>query len=188
MSSALVLLAILGVIGAFDTLYFHEWRARLPARPEMRPELRLHAGRDAVYVVIFATLPTVAWHGRWALALAGLLLTEVVLTMTDFVTEDRVRRTLGGLFAGERITHALMGIVYGAMLAFLVPELLAWLEQPTALDVRPAPVPAPLRWALLAMAAGIALHGLRDLLASTGVRGSAWPWQPTAAAPASHHR
>ena len=32
MTAALCLLAIQGVIGAFDTLYYHEWRARLPAR------------------------------------------------------------------------------------------------------------------------------------------------------------
>lgn len=30
-STALWLLAIQGAIGAFDTLYYHEWRARLPA-------------------------------------------------------------------------------------------------------------------------------------------------------------
>jgi hypothetical protein len=47
MATALWLLAIQGVIGAFDTLYYHEWRARLPARPEItRAELRLHAARD----------------------------------------------------------------------------------------------------------------------------------------------
>ena len=33
MTTALWLLAIQGLIGAFDTLYFHEWRARLPAMP-----------------------------------------------------------------------------------------------------------------------------------------------------------
>ena len=31
MATALWLLAIQGAVGAFDTLYFHEWRARLPA-------------------------------------------------------------------------------------------------------------------------------------------------------------
>jgi hypothetical protein len=30
MTIALWLLAIQGVIGAFDTIYYHEWRARLP--------------------------------------------------------------------------------------------------------------------------------------------------------------
>ena len=31
MTTALWLLAIQGAMGAFDTLYYHEWRARLPA-------------------------------------------------------------------------------------------------------------------------------------------------------------
>ena len=34
MSVALWLLALQGVLGAADTAYYHEWRARLPARPE----------------------------------------------------------------------------------------------------------------------------------------------------------
>ena len=32
---ALWLLAIQGLIGAFDTAYYHEWRARLPARGKL---------------------------------------------------------------------------------------------------------------------------------------------------------
>lgn len=179
MTTALWLLAVLGVIGAFDTLYFHEWRGRLVARPEMRPELRLHVARDAIYVVIFATLPTVAWRG-WSVAVLALLLgAEIVITMADFVTEDRVRAELGGVFAGERITHALMGIVYGAMLAFLVPVLWGWASEPTALALVSHPVPEQLTWGLLAASVGIAVHGLRDLAAVLEVPGSAWPWRVT---------
>jgi len=181
---ALELLAVLGAIGAFDTLWYHEWRGRLVARPEMRPELRLHVARDALYVVIFASLPLVAWRGAWTVVLAGLLIAEIVITMDDFVTEDRVRAGVGGVFPGERITHAVMGIVYGAMLAFLVPVMWGWLRMPTALVLAPAPVPAVLRWALVAAAAGIALHGLRDLAAVLALPGSAWPWVGPATRPA----
>src|SRR5215475_9086450 len=47
MTTALWLLVIQGIIGAFDTLYYHEWRARLPARGSgTAPELKLHAARD----------------------------------------------------------------------------------------------------------------------------------------------
>src|SRR4029434_9177885 len=60
--TALWLLAIQGAIGAFDTLYYHEWRARLPARGAAA-ELRLHAARDFLYAVIFGTLPWVSWEG-----------------------------------------------------------------------------------------------------------------------------
>ncbi len=182
MDRALWLLAVLGVIGAYDTIWYHEWRGRLVARPQMRPELRLHVARDALYVVIFASLPLVAWHGAWTAVLAALLVAEIVITMADFVTEDRVRKGVGGVFPGERVTHAVMGIVYGAMLAFLVPVLWGWLGEPTALVIAPAAVPAPLRWALVVAAAGIAVHGLRDLAAVLGLPGSAWPWAPTSPA------
>ena len=37
MTGALSLLAVQGLLGGFDTVYYHEYRARLPARPE--PEL-----------------------------------------------------------------------------------------------------------------------------------------------------
>jgi hypothetical protein len=47
---ALWLLGIQGVIGAFDTIYYHEWRARLPARGKLAAsELKLHAARDFLW-------------------------------------------------------------------------------------------------------------------------------------------
>src|SRR5262249_55588109 len=112
-STALWLLALQGVIGAFDTLYYHEWRARLPAAGSIAgPELKLHAARDVLYAVLFATLPWVAWQGIWAAVLVAILVAEVLLTLADFVTETTVRRSLGDVYAGERVTHAIMGIVY----------------------------------------------------------------------------
>jgi len=142
MDTVLWLLALLGVLGAFDTLYYHEYRGQLPARlPGLRPELKLHAARDFIYVIVFGSLPWLAWLGAWAGVLAVLLLAEIVITISDFIVEDRVRKPLGGLFAGERATHALMGIVYGAMLANLVPVLLDWREDSTGVVLDPAPVP-----------------------------------------------
>jgi hypothetical protein len=177
MRTALWLLGLLGLIGAFDTLYFHEWRGRLVARPDMRAELRLHVARDGIYVVIFATLGLVAWQGWWAAVLVVLLVAEIVITLADFVTEDRVRAGIGGVFAGERITHAIMGIVYGAMLGYLTPTLWRWSQQPGGLVPATHPIPDALTWALVAMAAGILLHGLRDLYAVLGLPGSHWPWR-----------
>lgn len=177
MNTALWLLCLLGLIGAFDTLYFHEWRGRLVARPAMRAELKLHVARDAIYVVIFGTLPLVAWHGRWTAALALLLTAEIVITLADFVTEDKVRAGIGGVFPGERITHAIMGIVYGAMLGYLAPTLWRWVQEPNGLVSTAHPVPAALNWALVVMAAGILVHGCRDLYAVLGLPGSNWPWR-----------
>jgi hypothetical protein len=180
---ALWLLWIQGVIGAFDTLYYHEWRARLPARgKQAASELKLHAARDFFYAVLFATLPWVAFQGAWVLMLAGVLVAEIVLTLTDFVVEITVRKALGDVYAGERVTHAVMGILYGAMVARLIPVLVEWWGRPTALIVEWVDIPAVLQWGLLVMAAGVFLSGLRDLSAAFELPYGSWPWKPETAA------
>ena len=177
MTQALYLLATLGALGAFDTVYFHEWRARLPARsPAVRPELLLHAARDFIYGMLFATLPAIAWQGAWLVALVAALAAEIVITLSDFVVEDRVRKPLGGVYPGERVTHALMGIVYGSMLACLAPVLWRWAGAPTGLAVHRAAIPWPMRALMLVMAAGVVASGLRDLAAALELPGSQWPW------------
>ena len=180
---ALWLLGIQGVIGAFDTIYYHEWRARLPARGKLAAsELKLHAARDFFYTVLFATLPCSAWQGTWVLMLAGVFIAEIVLTLTDFVVEIAVRKQLGDVYAGERVTHAVMGILYGAMVANLIPALVGWWDRPTALVVEWAEIPDHLRWGLFVMAAGVLLSGLRDLYAALGLPYGGWPWKTRMAA------
>jgi hypothetical protein len=177
MITALWLLALQGVIGAFDTLYYHEWRARLPARGRRAAsELKLHAGRDFLYAALFGTLPWLAWQGLWVLVLVTVLLAEVILTLWDFVAEIAVRKSLGDVYAGERITHAVMGILYGAMVANLIPVLFEWWFRPTALVVAPPAMPELLRWSLIVMAVGVFLSGVRDLYAALGLPYGNWPW------------
>lgn len=179
MTTVLWLLAIQGLVGAFDTFYFHEWRARLPAGgAQTAPELKLHAWRSFLYALIFATLPWVAWQGWWVLVLALVLVAEIVFTMWDFIVEIAVRKPLGDVYGGERVTHAIMGIVYGGMLAFLIPILWSWWLLPTALVARPLSELSLLDWALLVMALGVFLSGARDLYAALGLPGGAWPWRP----------
>jgi hypothetical protein len=179
-SAVLWLLAVLGLLGAFDTLYFHEYRGQLPARlPGLSSELKLHAGRSLIYVAVFGTLPWLAWRGAWAVVLAVLLLAEMAITLADFVVEDQVRKPLGGLLPGERTTHTVMAIVYGAILANLIPVLAGWGRSPTGLEIEPAPVPMALRLALTALAAGTLVSAARDAYAVAGFpRPSArWPWR-----------
>jgi hypothetical protein len=177
MTAVYYLLLAQGLLGGFDTLYYHEYRARLPALGKISaPELRLHASRDFIYSVIFGTLPWFTWSGLWALSLFILLAAEIVITLSDFVVEDCVRRVLGGVYKGERVTHAVMAIVYGAMIANLLPQMLGWSQQPTAL-VRIAPdVGVGIRWLLTVMAFGVSVSGVRDLYAVFGGAGCSWPW------------
>jgi hypothetical protein len=172
------LLVAQGCLGAFDTIYYHEWRFRLVAAPAVAaPELRLHAARDFIYAAVFATVPFVAWGGPFAWALGALFALEIGITLADFVVEDRVRAPWGGVAPGERAMHAVMAIVFGAMLARLAPALVAWSSLPAgfAPHARPA---GPVEYLCGALAAGVLVSGLRDLGASWGVAACARPWQP----------
>ena len=181
MTIVMTLLAVQGLVGAFDTFYFHEWRARLPVGgAQTAPELKVHAWRSFLYAVIFGTLPWLAWHGAWVLVLAGILVAEIVFTLWDFVIEIAVRKPFGDVYGGERITHAAMGIVYGAMLAYLIPILLEWWSRPTALVARPLGELSPLGWLLLLMALGVFLSAARDLYAALGLPHGSWPWKTPA--------
>lgn len=176
MTGVLVLMAVQGLLGGFDTAYYHEYRARLVAGgARTRRELWLHAVRDLVYAVLFATLPLFAWCGAWSWLLVALLGLEIVATMADFAIEVRTRGP-EGVAPGERITHGLMAIVYGAMLAGLAPQVLDWSKRPTALAPLDPPAAEGLRYVLLAMAVGVFLSGARDAYAAAGGRGGAFPW------------
>jgi len=179
MSIVLWLMTLLGFLGAFDTIYYHEWRARLPARGKAAAaELKLHAMRDFLYAVLFATLPWLAWQGGWAIVLTAVIVAEIVFTLWDFVVEIVVRHDLGDVYAGERVAHAVMGIIYGAMVGYLIPILRQWHGASTGLVFKDAPVPLLLRQLLLIMAIGVFISGLRDLYAAFGLPYGHWPWPP----------
>ena len=159
MIPALYLLLAQGLMGAFDTLWFHEYRHQLPRNASAKIELRLHAARDFAYAVVFGSLGWVAWHGAWAWLFTGILLFEIGITLWDFVEEDLTRR----LPPGERIMHTIMAIVYGAFLAFLIPQVMSWMQHPTALA---GVNHGLLSWILSAFAMGVFLSGIRDIVAS----------------------
>jgi hypothetical protein len=111
------------------------------------------------------------------IGLVAILAAEVVITLKDFIVEISVRRPLGDVYAGERVTHAIMGIVYGAMIAHLIPVLREWWTVPTSLTLREAGVPEWLRWTLFLMAVGVFVSGVRDIYAALGLPNGGWPWR-----------
>jgi len=85
MPAALLLLILQGMLGGFDTLYYHEFRLQLPSVATARKELKLHAVRDFLYTAIFGSLAWITWNGSWAWLLIGLLMAEVFMTLWDFL-------------------------------------------------------------------------------------------------------
>jgi hypothetical protein len=159
MKTVLYIALAQAALGAFDTLYFHEYKLRLPSKVTAILELRLHAVRDFAYAMIFFSLGWLEWRGWLAGLFALIICGEIFITLWDFIEEDETRR----LPKGERVMHSIMGIVYGALLACLAPLLWAWWQQPAGF------VRADygwLSWAMGLMAIGVFGSGLRDLWAS----------------------
>ena len=128
----LVLYLMIGqsLLGAFDTLYHHELRAALPRQTSAALELQIHAGRSFVYGVLFIGLAWLAWGGVWLLLLAAMLLTEVILTLWDFLVEDRSRI----LPPAERVLHSIMALNGGAAFALLCLFAPIWWRLPSRLQ------------------------------------------------------
>jgi len=163
MKVALALLMLQGLLGAFDTIYFHEFRLQLPASRSAVKELKLHAARNFCYTLLFGSLAWFMWNGFWTWLLMALLFAEIILTLCDFVEEDRSRKVP----SGERVMHAIMGIIYGAFAAVLLPELLRWSRSGTEFGHADYGL---LSWLMSAMAAGVLAAGIRDISAAARLK------------------
>ncbi len=139
-----------GLLGAFDTLVFHELVGRLRHDPvRNRRELVLHGGRSCLYAVVFSLAAT----GRASSsAVLGLLLVEAPLTAIDVWVEARDRAVRPPV--GERVAHLFMFCTWLGILA-------AWWrtpEEPTTTWVRSG--------LLSALAIGSGVSGAADLVAA----------------------
>ncbi len=155
-------MAAQGCLGAFDTIYHHELTEALPGRSTARRELSIHAVRALIYSALFIGLSAWEFHGWWALALLLVFGIEIVLTLWDFVVEDRTRL----LPATERVTHTLLAMNGGAFIALLAigtPERWA---MTTALVWQPH---GALSVFLALCGVGVGLSGLRDALAARAI-------------------
>lgn len=162
MSVAYMLITLQALLGAVDSLWHHEITERLVTRRSAAPELSLHAAREVLYAFVFLALAWLKWHGIWSALIAAVLLVEVMLTLMDFVVEDRTRR----LSACERVLHTLLAINYGALLAVLAPALLTWWYLPSEL----VPVSHPFSWVFTLFGAGALIWSLRNAVAALRLR------------------
>lgn len=147
------------MMGGFDTFYHHEGTERLAWRPGQRIELTLHGVRNLAYSVMFAALGWYEPRGWWAIGLIALMAGELLITLWDFVEEDRTRK----LPATERVLHTLLTLNYGVILALLVPWLWRLAGQPT--ELAPA-FYGLMSWFCAIAAVGVIISGVRDLAAA----------------------
>lgn len=148
--------AVQGVLGAFDMFYHHEFKEKLPWRDTAHTEMLLHGVRNLFYAVVFLSFGWVAWQGVYAWLFAAIICTEVLITLWDFVEEDRTRK----LPETERVTHAVLTLNYGAIIALFVPVLWDWAARPTGFA---AVNYGFLSWLMAVYALGVFIWGIRDL-------------------------
>lgn len=158
MSLFFTLVTVQAILGGVDNLWHHEITERLPAKRSASLELGLHAAREFLYAFVFFAFAWYEWHGVWVALLVGVLGAEIVITLADFVVEDRTRR----LPALERILHTVLAINLGLVLAALAPTLMQWWQRPTA--VLPADHGA-FSWLFTVFAAGVFAWSVRNTIA-----------------------
>ncbi|MFM9862166.1 MAG: TIGR01777 family oxidoreductase [Micropepsaceae bacterium] len=118
---ALLILAAQTILGAVDNVLHHEITERLPSKPSARRELMLHSAREGIYAILFLVFAWAQPAGIFAAAVLALMLTEVAITIADFLEEDRTRR----LPPFERVLHTVLAVLYGSFLGLTIPWLLA---------------------------------------------------------------
>lgn len=156
---ALQLMAVQGILGAFDTLYHHELSEALPHRGSACTELCIHAVRALIYSFLFIGLAGWVWQGSWTIVLLLLFGVEVILTLWDFVIEDQTRL----LPATERITHTVLAMNGGAFVTLLMLNMPAWLAAPTQMLWQPH---GRLSMFLAVCGVGVGVSGIRDGMAA----------------------
>jgi uncharacterized protein (TIGR01777 family) len=171
MNTVLGLLTTQGVLGVFDTLWHHEHECDLPHQPGARKELSLHATRELLYAVIFSSAAWLRWEGVWAFAFIGILASEIVITLADFVEEDRSRR----LPPMERVLHTILALSYGATLALWVPELVRSIQLPSGFTLVDFGMWS---WLMSLFAVGVFAWGVRDCIAVMRLAVPEWQRHP----------
>ena len=150
------LIAIQIAMGAFDTLYHHELTERLAWRPSQRTNCSCTA--SATCSMRCCSCRSAGWRcmASWRSLIMAMLVTEVVITLMDFVEEDlsrSCRRASGSTTRCSRSTTA--------------PSWCCCCRS-CRLGESDRPKPRVLRhWSILAALAaiGVVIFGLRDFAA-----------------------
>lgn len=158
MTIALYILAFQTILGALDNVLHHELTERLPSKPSARFELALHSAREGIYGILFLIFAWTEPLGVFAIVVIALLIAEVIITITDFVEEDRTR----SLPPFERVLHTILAVCFGLFLAFAVPHLLANASAPTALTFASHGI---LSWFFTLAATGVLAFAVRNGIA-----------------------
>ncbi|WP_224368635.1 SRPBCC family protein [Hyalangium versicolor] len=156
MSASFYLLLAIGLLGAWDVIYFHIYRCQLHLRPECRREVLWHTARHLVYALQFLWVAHLRFHGAALVGLGVLYAADVFIAWADVWEEKESRASQGGLPRGEYLMHVVLSVLVGLYLMSTFQAV--WPDRllPTAIQVAPPAVPVALR-ALMTVMGVVAL-------------------------------
>ena len=152
------LLTLQILFGALDNILHHEITERLPSKPSARKELALHSAREAIYGCLFLIFAWIEPHGIFAAAVLLLLTAEIVVTISDFLEEDRSRV----LPPFERLLHTILALFYGGFLLAVVPWLFDLSLTPNAIKMQDHGL---FSWFLSVSSLGVFAFAVRNFIA-----------------------
>jgi hypothetical protein len=171
MNAVLALLTLQCLLGGFDNLWHHELECDLPHEPAARKELSLHTARELLYAVILSSAAWLRWEGVWGVAFIAILASEIIITLADFVEEDRSRRVP----PLERVVHTILALGYGATVALWAPELGSSVHAATGFNLI---YHGMWSWLMSLFALGVFAWGVRDLFAVARLGVPQWQRHP----------
>ena len=110
-------------------------------------------------------MPNFTFHGAYVVALLGLLLFDLAISLADFWVESRSRRFFGGLPRGEYVLHIVLAMLFGALVCAALYESGGALRDASALVWQKDGAHWLVRVALAIMAPCVLWSGLGDLRA-----------------------
>ncbi len=164
MTTAFYLLLAIGLLGAFDVVYFHVWRGRLQERPECQREVLWHTARHLIYALQFLWVPHLRLQGAALVLLGGLYAADVFIAWADVWEERDSRASQGGLPRGEYFMHVVLSVLVGLYLMSVFHAV--WPDRllPTGFRVDPPAVPVALRALMTVMGVTALFTFTRGLL------------------------
>jgi hypothetical protein len=126
--ASVVCLAMFGILGSFDGLYFHLVKYRLHAHPTSLVEHLLHAVRGALFTPIAYLFYIVNAGGTLLWLGIGVVLVDLGVEVWDVFVEKRSRASIGGVSSAEAVVHVMATGFRMAALAFILSAkpLSAW--------------------------------------------------------------
>jgi hypothetical protein len=163
MEAPFYFLLVIGHLGLFDVLYFHQYKCSLMKRIESRLEVKIHLMRHVVYALQFLYVANFRASGSMVFLVLLLYICDFVVAMSDVWIEPESRKSQGGLPRGEYLMHILLTFLVGMYFMLILQNLWNNFHSSSEIALVSPNVPHILILYMNAMCLGTVVFFLKDL-------------------------